>query len=60
MGRAIMKRLFVTVHDPPLAIDRQPLGGNAPGRPLLMRRMAQASFSTGSQSHLLNSPCRWR
>lgn len=32
----------------------------AESHPLLMLRTAQASFSTGSQSHLLNSPCRHR
>jgi hypothetical protein len=58
MGRAIAKRLLVAVHDPALTIHRQALGGDAPGHPLLMLRMAQASLSTGSQSHLLNSPCR--
>jgi hypothetical protein len=33
---------------------------HAPGHPLLMLCMAQASLSTGTQSHLLNSPCRHR
>jgi hypothetical protein len=33
---------------------------HAPGHLLLMLRMAQASLSTGTQSHLLNSPRRHR
>jgi hypothetical protein len=33
---------------------------HAPGHPLLMLRMAQASFSTASPSHPRNSPCRHR
>jgi hypothetical protein len=32
---------------------------HAPGHLLLMLRTAQASFLTGSQSHLLNSPCQY-
>ena len=43
-------------------MDAAPQAGvcHAPGHPLLMLRMAQASFSTASPSHLLNSPCRHR
>ena len=44
VGRAVPERLLIAVNDPPLTIDRQAFGGDAPGHPLLMLR--------------INSPCR--
>ncbi|MFC1795586.1 hypothetical protein ACFL1V_00615 [Pseudomonadota bacterium] len=55
MGRSIMKRLFVAVHDTPLAIDRQPLGGRvmqrqrrSSARTMRRLRVSSRSFSSSS------------